>query len=140
MSIWKNWFSIIWKNRLSDINVHKSCSCNVNVIRINIFNRIWLWNCLHCCYYNTKLLLWIIIIDYYYYILKIIYQHYEDIWYYLIYYNIEITVLTLSMFFHFRRITLYIDWMYQNKIIFLTNYTRNFCFFNSCLIKLCSEY
>ena len=28
------------KNRLSDINIYKSCSYKVNVVRVDIFNRI----------------------------------------------------------------------------------------------------
>ena len=61
MSVWKNWFSIAWKNKLSDINVCKSCSCKVTVIKINVFNRIWVWDCLCLCYYNIR----IVIMNYY---------------------------------------------------------------------------
>ena len=57
MSVWKNWFSIAQKNRLNDINVHKSCLCKVFIVRIDIFNRIWFWCHLHFCCYNIRIVI-----------------------------------------------------------------------------------
>ena len=56
-SVWKNRFLTAWKNRLSDMNVHKSCSCKVNVVRVDIFNRIWFWCCLHFCCCNIRIVI-----------------------------------------------------------------------------------
>ena len=55
------------KNRLSDINIYKSCSYKVNVVRVDIFNRIWLWDHLYYYYHNIR----IIIMNYYYKLLSL---------------------------------------------------------------------
>ena len=57
MSVWKNWFLIAQKNKLSDINVCKSCSCKMIVVRINVFNRIWVQDCLCLCCYNIRIVI-----------------------------------------------------------------------------------
>ena len=57
MSVWKNWFSIAWKNKLNDINVCKSCSCKMIIIRIDIFNRVWVWDCLCVCHCNIRIVI-----------------------------------------------------------------------------------
>ena len=53
--------------------------------------------------------------------------------------SIEITVLTLCMFLHSRSAVLWVDWMCQNHVTFLANYTRDSCFFDCCLMKFCPE-
>ena len=57
MSIWKNWFSIVWKNKLNNINIYKSCLCKVFVVRIDIFNKIWFQYYLHFCCCNIRIVI-----------------------------------------------------------------------------------
>jgi len=57
MSVWKNWFSIAWKNKLSNINVCKSCLCKVIVVRIDVFNRVWVQDHLCVCCCNIRIII-----------------------------------------------------------------------------------
>ena len=85
MSVWKNWFSIAWKNKLSNINICKSCSCKMFIIRIDIFNKVWFWCCLCFCCCNIR----IVIMNYYH---KSLSLYFEDnlsvLWRYLMLHNL----------------------------------------------------
>ena len=81
MSVWKNQFSIAWKNKLNDINVCKSCLCKIFIIRINIFNRVWFWCYLHFCCCNII----IVIMNYYHKLLSLYLENNLSVlWKYLI--------------------------------------------------------
>ena len=85
MSIWKNWFSITWKNKLNDINVYKNCLCKISVIKINIFNMIWFWCHLHFCCCNII----IVIMNYYHKLLSLYLENNLSVlWRYLMLYNL----------------------------------------------------
>ena len=85
MNIWKNWFSIAWKNKLNDINICKNYSCKMFVIRIDIFNKVWFWCYLHFCCCNII----IVIMNYYH---KLLSLYLEDnllvLWKYLMLHNL----------------------------------------------------